>query len=62
MTDNSSRTGAAIEAHYRFVVWLVRTASCSEVLFRPVRNGITIIRTAPDAGRINSAGMALTDE
>jgi 23S rRNA-intervening sequence protein len=22
MTDNSKRTGAAIEAHYRFVVWL----------------------------------------
>jgi formylglycine-generating enzyme required for sulfatase activity len=25
MTDNSRRTGAAIEAHYRFVVWLVPT-------------------------------------
>jgi hypothetical protein len=25
MTDNSRRTGAAIEAHYRFVVWLVAT-------------------------------------
>jgi hypothetical protein len=25
MTDNSKRTGAAIEAHYRFVVWLVPT-------------------------------------
>jgi hypothetical protein len=25
MTDNSKRTGAAIEAHYRFLVWLVPT-------------------------------------
>jgi hypothetical protein len=25
MTDNSRRTGAAIEAHYQFVVWLVAT-------------------------------------
>jgi hypothetical protein len=25
MTDNSRRTGAAMEAHYRFVVWLVAT-------------------------------------
>jgi hypothetical protein len=25
MTDNSRRTGAAIEAHYRFAVWLVPT-------------------------------------
>jgi hypothetical protein len=25
MTDNSRRTGAAIEAHYRFVVWLAPT-------------------------------------
>ena len=23
MTDHSRRTGAAIEAHYRFVAWLV---------------------------------------
>ena len=25
MVDNSKRTGAAIEAHYRFLVWLVPT-------------------------------------
>jgi 23S rRNA-intervening sequence protein len=25
VTDNSKRTGAAIEAHYRFLVWLVPT-------------------------------------
>lgn len=25
MTDNSKRTGAAIEAHYRFLAWLVPT-------------------------------------
>ena len=25
MTDNSKRTGAAIEAHYQFLVWLVPT-------------------------------------
>jgi hypothetical protein len=25
MTDNSRQTGAAIEAHYRFLVWLVPT-------------------------------------
>jgi hypothetical protein len=25
MTDNSRRTGAAIEAHYRFLIWLVVT-------------------------------------
>jgi len=25
MTDNSKRTGAAIEVHYRFVVWLMPT-------------------------------------
>jgi hypothetical protein len=25
MTDNSRRTGAAIEAHYRFVVWLPKS-------------------------------------
>jgi hypothetical protein len=23
MTDNSKRTGAAIEAHYRFLAWLI---------------------------------------
>jgi hypothetical protein len=23
MTDNSKRTGAAIEAHYQFIAWLV---------------------------------------
>jgi hypothetical protein len=25
MTDNSKRTGAAIEAHYQFLAWLVST-------------------------------------
>ena len=25
MTDNSKRTGAAIEAHYQFLAWLVPT-------------------------------------
>ena len=25
MADNSKRTGAAIEAHYRFLAWLVPT-------------------------------------
>jgi hypothetical protein len=25
MTDNSKRTGAAIEAHYRFLMWLLPT-------------------------------------
>jgi hypothetical protein len=25
MTDNSRRTGAAVEAHYRFLVWLMPT-------------------------------------
>jgi 23S rRNA-intervening sequence protein len=25
MTDNSKRTGAAIEAHYQFLIWLVPT-------------------------------------
>jgi hypothetical protein len=25
MTDNSKRTGAAVEAHYRFLLWLVPT-------------------------------------
>jgi hypothetical protein len=25
MTDNSKRTGAAIEAHYQFLVWLLPT-------------------------------------
>ena len=25
ITDNSKRTGAAIEAHYQFLVWLVPT-------------------------------------
>jgi hypothetical protein len=25
MTDNSKRTGAAIEAHYRFLAWLAPT-------------------------------------
>jgi hypothetical protein len=25
LTDNSKRTGAAIEAHYRFLAWLVPT-------------------------------------
>jgi hypothetical protein len=25
MTDNSRRTGAAIEAHYRFLAWLMPT-------------------------------------
>ena len=25
MTDNSRRTGAALEAHYRFLAWLVPT-------------------------------------
>ena len=25
MTDNSKRTGAAVEAHYRFLAWLVPT-------------------------------------
>jgi len=25
MTDNSKRTGAAVEAHYQFLVWLVPT-------------------------------------
>jgi hypothetical protein len=25
MTDNSKRTGAAIEAHYQFLAWLVQT-------------------------------------
>jgi hypothetical protein len=25
MTDNTRRTGAAIEAHYRFVVWFPKS-------------------------------------
>jgi hypothetical protein len=25
MTDNSKRTGAALEAHYRFLMWLAPT-------------------------------------
>jgi hypothetical protein len=25
MTDNSKRTGAAVEAHYQFLLWLIPT-------------------------------------
>jgi hypothetical protein len=62
MTDNSRRTGAALEAHYQFLAWLVPTIERvfkSQEVLRP-NNPCTVRfpRKSPElalSGRANRA-------